>query len=268
MPAINYRMEIQLETGKKLYFVSDSHLGIPTHSESLRREKLLVEWLDFVKPTAAAIFLLGDIFEFWFEYKSVVPKGFVRLLGKLAEITDSGVQVYFFTGNHDIWTFGYLENEVGLQVVRSVTEFSYSGKTFLIGHGDGLGPGDNAYKLAKKCYESPLLQRIFAWFHPVLGLWLASKFSKKDRYTNGSRKNYIVDPDNDRIIVFCKDVLKTKKIDYFIFGHRHTPCDIVIGTNARYINTGDWINHFSFASFDGTDAAIHKNFASSNLLSD
>lgn len=251
-------MEIVLEPGKKLYFVSDCHLGIPTHALSLQREKLLVSWLENKKSTAQAFFLLGDIFEFWFEYRKVVPKGFVRLLGKLAEITDSGVPVYFFTGNHDIWTFGYLRQEVGLKIYRETSELFCNGKTFLIGHGDGLGPGDLQYKRAKRIYNSVLMQKIFAAIHPDTGINWASKFSKTDRYTNGSRKDIVVDPVYERLVLFCRQYLENRNVNYFVFGHRHTPCDIQLTPQSRYINTGDWINHYSYASFDGTDLSIHR----------
>lgn len=257
-------MEIVLEPGKKLYFVSDCHLGIPTQALSLQREKLLVSWLENKKSTAQAFFLLGDIFEFWFEYRKVVPKGFVRLLGKLAEITDSGIPVYFFTGNHDIWTFGYLKQEIGLKVYRETSELFCSGKTFLIGHGDGLGTGDIQYKRAKRIYNSALMQKIFATIHPDTGIHWASKFSKNDRYTNGSRKDIVVDPVYERLVHFCREYLENRNVNYFIFGHRHTPCDIQLTPHSRYINTGDWITHYSYASFDGTDMCIHK--ASADML--
>ncbi|HSV87392.1 MAG TPA: UDP-2,3-diacylglucosamine diphosphatase [Bacteroidales bacterium] len=244
---------MELQKGRKIFFVSDSHLGIPSYSESLFREKKLVKWLDTVRSEAAVIYLLGDIFEFWFEYQTVVPKGFARLLGKLAEITDSGIPVFFFTGNHDLWTFGYLEQEIGLKIFNEPVGISCNGKSFLIGHGDGLGPGDLSYKIAKRAYNSRLLQRIFSYFHPGLGSKLVSLFTKKERYSNRSDLQAVVDPLNEKLVAYCNEILQSKHYDFFIFGHRHIPCDISLNGRARYINTGEWVNRFTYAVFDGND---------------
>ncbi|HSV75857.1 MAG TPA: UDP-2,3-diacylglucosamine diphosphatase [Bacteroidales bacterium] len=244
---------MELQSGRKIFFVSDSHLGIPGYSESLAREKKLVKWLDTIKSEAGVIYLLGDIFEFWFEYRTVVPRGFVRLLGKLTEITDSGIPVYFFTGNHDIWTFGYLEQEIGLKILRDPVEITCRGKSFLIGHGDGLGPGDASYKLAKRAYNNRFLQKIFSYLHPGLGSVLVTFFSKKDRYSNHA--GYLNNPNikDEKLVAFCNQMLLTKHFDFFVFGHRHLPYDYSLNGSSRYINTGEWVNRFTYAVFDGQD---------------
>jgi len=247
---------MELQSGRKFFFVSDSHLGIPNYADSLLREKKLVKWLDSVKAEAGIIFLLGDIFEFWFEYRTVVPKGFIRLLGKLAEITDSGIPVYFFTGNHDIWTFGYLEQEIGLKILNDPIEITCNGKTFFIGHGDGLGPGDTSYKLAKKAYTSKLLQKLFSCLHPGLGSTLVSRFSNKDRYTNRAGFPVNANLSNEQLVAFCNEMLLTKHFDFFVFGHKHHPCDFRLNSKSRYLNIGEWVHRFTYAVFDGQDMQL------------
>jgi UDP-2,3-diacylglucosamine hydrolase len=249
---------MKLDQGKKIYIVSDSHLGVPSWSASLEREKLLVKWLEKASADAAAIFLLGDIFDFWFEYKTVVPKGYVRLLGKLAEIADKGIAVHFFTGNHDMWVFDYFQKELGLIVHRNPLEISLGGKEFFLAHGDGLGPGDNGFKLMKKIFSNRLCQRIFSWLHPGVGTSIATYFSRKSRIANGKTDEIFLGQDKERLIVFCKQILKEKHFDYFIFGHRHLPIDIRIAPKSRYINTGDWVTQFSYAVFDGNDLKLHS----------
>ncbi|MFO7999502.1 MAG: UDP-2,3-diacylglucosamine diphosphatase [Bacteroidales bacterium] len=234
----------------KIFFVSDSHLGVPDYDTSLVREKLLVQWLEEVAQEAEEIFLLGDIFDFWFEYRTVVPKGFVRLLGKLAELSDRGVRLHFFTGNHDLWAFDYLENEVGLKVCRQPVERSFGGKRFLIGHGDGLGPGDSGYKFLKAVFSSSICQKLFAFIHPGLGIRLAHYFSRKSRVVNGANDEHYLGDEKEFLVSYCKQVLQDRPMDYFIFGHRHLPLDLEVAPGSRYINTGDWVTHYSYAVFD------------------
>lgn len=233
----------------KIYFVSDSHLGVPDPASSLIREKLLVRWLDTVAPNADEIFLLGDVFDFWFEYQTVVPKGFVRLLGKLAELADRGVKLHFFTGNHDLWAFDYLEKEVGLTVHRRPIERVFDGKRFYIGHGDGLGPGDTGYKVLKAIFTCRLCQRLFSFIHPGTGIRLASYLSRKSRAANGKTDEHFLGADKEFLVAYCRQVLEKKEVDYFVFGHRHLPLDMEVGPGSRYINTGDWVSHFSYAVF-------------------
>lgn len=247
---------MNLEKGKKIYFASDFHLGAPDYASSLEREKLLVDWLDAIKKDAAELYLVGDVFDFWFEYKTAVPKGFVRLLGKLAEIADSGIKIHYFTGNHDMWVFDYLPKEIGLTIYRSPIHASYNGKKFLIGHGDGLGPGDKGYKFIKKVFANPLCQWLFARLHPNFGIRLANFWSGKSRIHTGSSDEKFLGEDKEWLIIYCKEVLQKEAIDYFIFGHRHLPLDIQLNANSRYVNLGEWMNYRSYAVFDGTDLKL------------
>ncbi len=253
--------EIQKKTYKKnIYFASDFHLGIPDYKSSLKREKLLVKWLDEIKNDAKEIYLLGDIFDFWFEYKTVVPKGFVRLFGKLAEITDSGIPVYLFKGNHDIWAFDYLNKELNIQIHRKPLVKEINNKRFYLAHGDGLGKGDNRYKFLKKIFECRFNQWLFKWLHPDIGTRLGLYFSSKSRLANIAREGKKEKPkgyENERLFVFSKNLLdKGANIDYFIFGHRHIPLNAKINDTSKCIILGDWITNFSYAVFDGKDVEL------------
>ncbi|MCP4552941.1 MAG: UDP-2,3-diacylglucosamine diphosphatase [Bacteroidetes bacterium] len=244
-----------LSTDAKIYFASDFHLGVPDHQRSLVREKILVKWLDEVKKDASVIFLMGDIFDFWFEYKTVVPKGFVRLLGKLAEITDSGIDIHLFRGNHDIWAFNYLQEELNIQLHRYPLTAKIGNKTFYLAHGDGLGPGDKGYKILKKVFEFKPSQWLFKWLHPDLGARMGLYFSKKSRIANlakeGKHENHLP-IEKEPLYYFSKDMLaKHPEINYFIFGHMHKPTQHLLSNNAELVVLGDWITHFSYAVFDG-----------------
>lgn len=240
----------------RIYFASDFHLGAPNAEDSFKREKLICEWLDHVRKDATEIFLVGDIFDFWFEYKHVVPKGFTRLMGKLAEITDSGIPITFFKGNHDMWTFGYLEKELGMKVISNELIIERNGKTIYIHHGDGLGPGDRGYKVIKKLFRSRISIALFGFLHPFIGVSLARYMSLKSRISKGdSDKTYLGD-DKEFITLFCKEKLRERHFDYFISGHRHLPLDIKLTEGSRYINLGEWVNDFSYAVFDGTQIEL------------
>jgi UDP-2,3-diacylglucosamine hydrolase len=242
---------MQISPGKKIYFLSDFHLGVPDHSTSLVREKAVVRFLDIARQDAAVIFIVGDLFDFWFEYKKVVPKGFVRILGKLAEITDSGIPIHFFVGNHDMWMDGYFEQELGIPVYHAPQTFEYNGRKFLIGHGDGLGPGDKGYKMLKKIFRNPACKFLFGIIPPFIGMGLAHYSSKGSRSITGGSDDKFLGEDNEWLIVYCREQLKTSHFDYFIFGHRHLPIDFMLNDNSRYINLGDWIRYNSYAVFDG-----------------
>ena len=234
----------------KIYFASDLHLGVPNREESLKREKLFVQWLEKIKSDAEAIYLLGDIFDFWFEYKKVVPKGYVRLLGKLAEISDKGIPIHIFTGNHDMWLFDYIESEINAHIYREPIHIYLKGKHFYIGHGDGMGPGDKVYKIVKKIFQNKLCQWLFERVHPNLGISIAQYWSKKSRIAN-TKNDRIYFGDKEWLTQFCKQKMKTINVDYFIFGHRHLPLEIDLGNQTKYINLGDWITYKSYAVFDG-----------------
>ena len=242
---------MQLPTGKKVYFSSDNHLGAPNQQLSKPREAKFVAWLDEVKHDAAAIFLLGDLFDFWFEYKHVVPKGFVRVLGKLAEIKDSGIPIYFFVGNHDLWMDDYFEQELGIPVYHRPKEFSFNHKTFLVGHGDGLGPGDKGYKRMKKVFTNPFSKWLYRWLHPDLGVPLAQHLSVKNKLISGDEDAKFLGEENEWLAQYAKRKLESKHYDYFVFGHRHLPMEIEVGKNSTYFNLGDWINFYTYGVFDG-----------------
>ena len=242
---------MQIPKGKNIYFASDNHLGAPTQAQSFPREKKFVAWLDEVKQDAAAIFLLGDLFDFWFEYKTVVPKGFTRTLGKLAEISDSGIPIYYFVGNHDLWMNGYFEEELNIPVYHKPKEFTFNNKTFLIGHGDGLGPGDNGFKRMKKVFTNPVAKWFFRWLHPDLGVKLAQYFSVKNRLISGDEDVKFLGNDNEWLVQYSKRKLEEKHRDYFVFGHRHLPLTIDLNERSKYVNLGDWLSYYTYGVFDG-----------------
>ena len=243
-------IDIKLNPSKRIYFCSDNHLGSPNRNLSLEREKIFITWLDQIKADAQAIFFLGDLFDFWFEYKKVVPKGFTRLFGKLAELSDSGIDLFFFVGNHDCWIGNYFEDELGINVFHKKVDLNIDNYNILIGHGDGLGPGDNKYKFLKLLFRNPILKKLFSFIHPDLGISLGSFLSQKNKILSGSEKVFESE-DKEMLFSYCKDVLKTKYYHFFIFGHRHIPLDLDLGNNSKYFNTGDWITHFSYLVYDG-----------------
>jgi len=245
-----------LNTNKKTYFASDFHLGIPDHKSSIEREKKIVHWLDSIKHDASEIYLVGDLFDFWFEFDLVVPKGFVRLLGKLAELSDSGIKIHVFHGNHDLWQFGYLENEIGCKVHSKAIKTEINGKKFYIAHGDGIGPGQTFFKFLLAIYRNYFFQRLFAFFHPSVGLSISYWFSKRSREkTYEGNANYY--GDKEYHVVFAKEFLELEHVDYFIFGHRHLAMDVEV-KNSHVINLGDWIKQFSYAVFDGEKLELKK----------
>ena len=247
-----------LPEGKKVYFASDNHLGAPTHEQSFPREQKFVSWLDQIKEDAAVIFLLGDLFDFWFEYKTVVPKGFTRTLGKLAEITDSGIPVYYFVGNHDLWMNGYFEQELNIPVYHQPKEFTFNDTLFFIGHGDGLGPGDKGYKRMKKVFTNPFSKWLYRWLHPDLGVKLAQYLSVKNKLISGDDDITFLGEENEWLVQYCKRKLTEKHRDHFVFGHRHLPMEIELPDDARYTNLGDWIIHYTYAVFDGSEMKLRK----------
>ena len=240
-----------MEKGKKIYFASDFHLGIPTYEKSLEREKKIVSWLEAIEGDCEELYLLGDVFDFWFEYRTVVPRGFVRLLGKLAEISDRGIPIHYFTGNHDMWTFDYLVKELNVDLHRQPIEKTYNGKSFYIGHGDGLGPGDHGYKFIKKVFASKLCQWLFARLHPNFGIGIANYFSSKSRIATGTVDEKFLGEEKEWLVIHSKELLAKKHYDFLIFGHRHLPLDITINERSHYINLGDWVRYNSYAVFDG-----------------
>jgi UDP-2,3-diacylglucosamine hydrolase len=249
-------------TSKNIYFLSDFHLGATDAAASQVREKRIIQFLNEIKGDAGAIFIVGDLFDFWYEYKHVVPKGYVRILGKLAEFTDSGIPVHFFVGNHDMWMKDYFQKEMSIPVYFEPQSFEFYGKKFLIGHGDGLGPGDKGYKFIKKIFRNRLCQWMFGILPPKAGIGIANYFSRKSRAQAGTTDEVFLGEDKEWLITYCKEVLlQTTHYDYFIFGHRHLPIDFKLSDTSRYVNLGDWIKYFSYAVFDGNDLALkyYKN---------
>jgi UDP-2,3-diacylglucosamine hydrolase len=243
-------------SGKNTYFVSDFHLGVPDAASSLAREKKIVRWLEFIQPHASDIYLMGDVFDFWFEYKHAVPRGYVRLLGTLAKLSDSGIKIHYFTGNHDMWVFDYLPAELNATIYRNPITITLNNKVFFIGHGDGLGPGDSGYKFIKKVFSSKVCQWLFARFHPNFGTWLANYFSRSSRSATGNTDEIYLGDDKEFLMVFCNDYIKQHPVDYFIFGHRHLVLDKKIGNKARYLNLGTWLNDSKYACWDGTTLSL------------
>ncbi|MBK9737558.1 MAG: UDP-2,3-diacylglucosamine diphosphatase [Saprospiraceae bacterium] len=241
---------------KKVYFVSDFHLGVDALQTSLEREKKIIRWMDDMQDDMSELYLVGDVFDHWFEYKKVVPKGYVRLLGKLAEMRDDGIPISFFTGNHDMWMFRYFEDEFGIPIIRQPITKQIGNKTFLIGHGDGLGPADYGYKCIKSIFNNKICQSAFGALHPTIGLGLMKYFSVKSRQYTGDEDPFS-DPNKEWLVVFAEAELKKTNIDYFIFGHRHLPIDYTLSNKkSRYINLGEWMYASSYGVFDGNDMQL------------
>lgn len=246
-----------MNTSKKTYFASDIHLGLHPRDDDHAREKKFVRWLSEIMEDAETLYLLGDVFDYWYEYSKVVPRGFVRTLAKLAEFNDQGIPVHFFTGNHDVWVFDYLPKETGVILHRDPYITEIHGKKFLLDHGDGLGPGDFGYKLMKAMFDSKTLQWLFSRLHPNGTIALAQWWSKKSRYAKGVFEEFKGE-EKEFQVLFAKDYLKKEHIDYFVFGHRHIAMDLSLSANSRMINLGEWIFSCHYGVFDGKDLKLLK----------
>jgi UDP-2,3-diacylglucosamine hydrolase len=219
---------------------------------------MLVRWLDGIKNDAAEIYLLGDIFDFWHEYRKVVPRGFTRFLGKIAELSDSGIKIHFFTGNHDVWVYDYLPKEIGLTIYRNHITRDIDGFRFFIGHGDGLNHHDIGYKIMKTIFTNRVLQWLFARIHPNASLALGHRWSRSSRYAKGIVAEPYRGDEKEWQVVFAREMIKKEPYDYFIFGHRHLPFDIRIGDKTRVINLGDWITLFTYAVWEDKTLELHS----------
>jgi UDP-2,3-diacylglucosamine hydrolase len=242
----------------KTYFASDFHLGTPDYASSLVREKKIVQWLESIEQDCETLFLLGDIFDFWFEYKTTVPKYFNRLLGKLASMTDAGIPIYFFKGNHDMWTFDYLEKEIGLKVIDEEWIGEIDGKKFYIHHGDALWKGEKGYKFIRKIFRSQIAIWLFRRLHPNLGVGFANYLSRKSRKKNSQLDQIEIPLKKEYQILFANEYSKTNSIDFFIFGHRHKPLEHSINNSTKMINLGDWVTHFTYATFENHKVKLHN----------
>ena len=246
------QLKLSLAGGEKIYFASDFHLGTPNAASSLARENRIIAWLENISCDAKAIFLLGDQFDFWFEYKHMIPKGFSRFIGKLAELRDRNIPIYFFTGNHDMWMFDYFPNELGIPIVRGNMQLEINDKKFLIGHGDGLGPGDYKYKFLKLFFNSKICQRLFAFLHPWIGFSIATRWSKSSRIANILKDEHFRG-EREHIWIFCEETERKQHHDYYVFGHRHLVIEMPVGKASRYINLGEWVSNSTYAVFDGNE---------------
>ncbi len=263
---------------KKIYFLSDFHLGVPDHAASLVRERRIVRFLDLAAPDAEEIHVLGDMFDMWFEWRKAVPPGYVRLLGKLAELHDRGIPLHLYVGNHDMWIFEHIPRETGMIMHRAEVERAWNGKRFLIGHGDGLGPGDRGYKFIKRIFRNPVCQWLFARLHPNLALDIAEFWSGRSRKKSYANDRKWLGEENEWLVQHCREVLTRKPYDLMVYGHRHLPIDIAISAGSpaedpaaarsRYINLGDWITHFTYAVFDGQELKLKKRAADDGPLED
>jgi UDP-2,3-diacylglucosamine hydrolase len=243
----------------KIYFVSDLHLGSTVFGESLDREKRFVLWLDSIKEEAKVLYLLGDIFDFWFEYKKAVPRGFTRFLGKLAELSDNGTEIHFFTGNHDIWAFDYLPEEIGLIVHHTPLVTEIAGKVFYLAHGDGLGDNSHSFKLVRWFFHNRLCQVLFRAIHPDLGIWLAHIWAKHSRLKELAHPIPYFGEDREHLVLYAKKYLRTHpETNYLIFGHRHILLDLMLTHQSRMMIIGDWLQYFSYAVFDGKDLILEQ----------
>ncbi|HEY9118070.1 MAG TPA: UDP-2,3-diacylglucosamine diphosphatase [Roseivirga sp.] len=253
-------MKLSPKATEKVYFASDFHLGVPNATVSRERELKIVRWLDECKKDAHAIFLVGDLFDFWFEYKTTIPKGFSRFQGKLAEIADSGIELHIFTGNHDLWMFGYFEKEFNAKVYTEPIELDINGTSVLIGHGDGLGPGDRGYKVLKKIFTNNFFQWCFHWLHPNVGIGLANFWSGKSRaQANNTEQRFL--GEEEWLWTYTKKLEQEKHRDYYIFGHRHLPLNLAVCEDSKYINLGEWMSSCTYAVYSNNKIEL-KTFES------
>lgn len=240
-----------------IYFTSDLHLGYPNHTTGLERERLICSWLDSIQDDVEELYLLGDIFDFWYEYKRVIPKGYSRFMGRIAELCDRGIPVHFFTGNHDVWMFDYFPAELGVQVHSEPLIKEFNGKRFFLHHGDGLGKGDTGYRFMKRCFQSKTLQWMFATLlHPNFSQWIGNKWSRTSR----SSKDYthIFGNEDELITKFARQTLSSQHFDYFIFGHWHSPVVYPLSSGSSLVILGDWLESNTFASWDGSTLSLNR----------
>jgi len=252
-------MKIVLKENQKIFFASDFHLGAPDMASSKKREDKIIRWLDTIKDEAAAIFLVGDIFDFWFEYDKVIPKGFIRFLGKIANLRDKGIPIVFFTGNHDLWMNDYFTEELDIPVYPHPLQVEINKKSFLIGHGDGLGPGDKKYKILKSIFTNKTCQWLFKWVHPDIGIRIAQTWSGNSRITNQKKQEDFFKGEDEWLWQYCKKVEQQMHFDFYVFGHRHLPLELPVGNNSKYINLGEWVSQYTYGVFDGSSFEL-KNF--------
>lgn len=241
----------------RIYFVSDMHFGADAFGPSIERERKFVAWLDTIADDARTIYMLGDVFDFWYEYKGVVPRGFTRFLGKIAALSDAGVDIHFFTGNHDIWIFDYLPEELGITVHREPLTTVISGKNFFLAHGDGLGDDSLAFRFIRGFFHNRICQKLFSLIHPSFGVWLAHRWARHSRLKEFSRPVPYLGEEREHLVRFAKRYISEHtETDYLIFGHRHILLDLQLSRRSRMMIIGDWLQYFSYAVFDGRDLTL------------
>jgi UDP-2,3-diacylglucosamine hydrolase len=250
--------KLSLKQGKKAYFASDFHLGVPDYGQSRQREAEIIDWLNQIESDAQYVFLMGDLFDFWFEYKQVVPKGFVRFLGKIAQLSDQGIEVFFFAGNHDMWVKDYFQKELGMKVLFDPISIEIYGKKLHIGHGDGLGPGDRLYKIIKVFFRSRFCRMLFGALHPAWGIGLAHYFSLRSKRSHLKKLDSFAfkSKESEWLWCYCSQIQTQTHHDFYIFGHRHLSLDLQVGQTSRYLNCGEWFKAKTFVEFDGWQASL------------
>lgn len=252
---------------KKTFFISDAHLGSRAIPNTREQEKHLCRFLDEIKPQAESIYILGDLFDFWFEYKNVVPKGFTRLLGKLSELTDMGIAVHLFTGNHDLWCKDYLTKECGVVMHFHPETIDIKGKTFYLAHGDGLGDKDRKFLFLRSIFHNKCCQWLFRWLHPDIGMTFGLSWAKHSRLKHESTTENPLGGDppymgenKEHLVLYAKEYLKEHpNIDFFVFGHRHIELDLMLTRQNRLLILGDWISQLTYAEFSEGELSL-KNF--------
>jgi UDP-2,3-diacylglucosamine hydrolase len=252
---------------KNIYFISDAHLGswaIPHHRQQERR---LVRFLDEIKNRASAVYLLGDMFDFWYEYKMVVPRGFTRFLGKVSELTDMGVEVHYFTGNHDIWCRDYLQEECGIILHREPITIELADKVFYLAHGDGLGDPDWKFKIIRAAFHSKICQTLFSSIHPRWGMQFGLTWAKHSRQKRGNMGEPLyMGEDKECLVLYSKKYLREHPdVNYFLFGHRHIELDLMLSKQCRLLILGDWISQFTYAVYDGENMFM-ENYVEGETL--
>lgn len=270
--------------GSKIYFLSDAHLGSWGIPHGRMQERRLVRFLDSIKASAKAVYLLGDMFDFWYEWKYAVPKGYTRFLGKLSELTDMGIEVHYFTGNHDIWMYGYLEEECGVIVHHEPVTVEIYNKVFYLAHGDGLGDPDRQFKLIRGIFHNRLCQRLFSMLHPRMSMWFGLSWAKSSRqkreqniilerqgaegtqfngntmsrYNSSGELEYLGE-DHEYLVLYTKEYMASHPdVDYYLYGHRHIELDLMLSRNQRMMILGDWITQFTYAVFDGEHLLLEE----------
>ena len=241
----------------KAYFASDFHLGSPGYETSLKREKNVVRWLKSIEHDCETLFLMGDVFDFWYEYKTVIPKNYSRLLGQLANMTDNGIKIYFFKGNHDMWTFDYLQKEIGMTIIDEELMLTMDNKKFFMHHGDGLSKSELTYHIIRKIFRSNLAIWLFHRLHPNFGIGLANFLSRSSRKKNSIADEQDIPLGKEHHYQFALHHAGTSDTDFYIFGHRHKPIDVQVGQKSRLINLGDWVTKFTYAEWDGKNITLH-----------